>query len=829
MVSELVTFGELLRHHRLAASLSQEALAEQAGLSVRGISDLERGARSHPYPETIRMLADALRLDDAQRAALRSAARRRPRPLPPDVTSGKSAHLPVPLTRLIDRENEVATVSGMLHDERVRLVTLTGPGGVGKTRLALAVADRMNGSFTGGKIFVDLATLQRPASVPTAIASALGIPERGGTPLAESLPRVLGSNRLLVLLDNYEHLIDAAPVVADMLSSGANVKALVTSREALHVRGEHEYIVSPLSLPHRDGGALSGTRATSGAMQLFGERAAEADATFQLTPENAGVIAAICRRLDGLPLAIELAAAWIKLLPPATLLERLEQRLPLLTSGPRDAPARQRTLRNAIAWSFDLLSIEEQAFFSRLSVFTGGWDLVAAERVANRASPDETLALLGSMVDKSLVWRGDTPTGSRFMMLETIREFASSNLSKSPSEEFATQAAHADHFLHLAEEAHAGLVGEEQERWLALLDDEDANVRSALDWTLAQATPAAGLRFTRALWRYWSPRGKLSDGRYWLERALARTDPAETALDARADAHNALGNILGDLGEYASARLHYESALALRRATNDSAGIAGALNNLGIIAFWFANYDEAEALHRESLQIRRTIGDRFGEALSLGNLGDVALARGEFAESRRLHESSMQVRDAIRDATGGAYARYNLGDVARLEGNLPEAEWLLGESLARFEGLGDLQGIAYAEWSLADVASARGDTARAIGYLKNALETRVNIGDQRGAIECLETLAMVAIRHGLDDEGLNLIAAARGKREALSCPLPPSARVELDRLEALARRRCNELDSPGEGRDAGEVAPDILAQRTFGLLQAALASSRSEA
>lgn len=793
--TEHVSFGDLLREHRLAANLSQEALAERSGLSVRGISDLERGARTHPYPETIKMLANALHLGEDELNTLREAARRRSRAALPRSAQGLTAALPAPLTRLIDRETEVARVSDLLHDESVRLVTLTGPGGVGKTRLALAVADELNGTFSGGKIFVDLATLERSASVPTAIASALGVSERGAMPLAESLPRAIGDHRLLVVLDNYEHLLEAAPVVADMLRATANVKALVTSREALHVRGEREFVVSPLSLVRRGEGPGSDALVASGAMQLFVERAVEADARFRLTKENAAAVAGICQRLDGLPLAIELAAAWTKLLPPETLLARLEQRLPLLTGGPRDAPTRQRTLRNAIAWSFDLLLPEEQEFFSRLSVFNGGWDLDAVERVANREKPDTTLMLLGSMVDKSLIWRADTRLGPRFTMLETIREFATERLEQNSAEDFATRLVHAEYFLALAEKAQSGLVGTEQERWLSSLDAEDGNLRAALNWTLQNAAPAAGLRFSRALWRYWSPRGRLSDGRYWLEQALARAGEDGSPADVRADAHNALGNILGDLSEFAEARRHYEAALDLRREIADAAGIAGALNNLGVIAYWFADYEDAARLHRESLALWQSIDDRFGEALSHGNLGDVYMVQGDFGRAREHHMTSLRLRESIHDATRLAYAWYNLGELARLEGNLPEAKRQLAESVSRFESLGDLMGLAYAEMSLADVASAEGQVAQAAELLDRALETRTDMGDRRGVIECLETLAVMAMRAGHDDDGLRLFGAARGQRAVLRCPTPPSLLVEYERAIASARKRLGAFNA----------------------------------
>jgi predicted ATPase/DNA-binding XRE family transcriptional regulator len=787
------TFGELLRQHRLEANLTQEALAERAGLSARGISDLERGARTHPYLETVHQLANALGLAGSERVALAQAARRRRRSVGAGIGRARTAALPVPLTSFVDRQDDIAAIRGLLQDESVRLVTLTGPGGVGKTRLAIVVAEGLNGVFSGGRVFVDLAPLQHSGAVATAIATALGIGEPAG-PLAESVRRYVGERPLLLVLDNYEHLLDAAPVVSDLLHGTAGLKALVTSREPLHVQGEREYLVSPLRLPGASGDEREDVAHPGGAVRLFVERATAVDVDFRLTTENAPTIAAICRRLDGLPLAIELAAARTKLLPPAELLARLGLRLPFLTGGNRDLPERQRTLRDAIAWSYDLLDLDEQGLFRLLGVFAGGFTLEAAEWVSRGFSdpqpptPD-TLDLVASLVDKSLVWRVEGGTGARFAMLETIREYALERLREDEQRERETRRAHGAYFLALAEDARRGLVGPEQESWLARLDAEDGNLRAALNWTLDHGAPEEALRFASALWRYWSPRGRLADGRYWLERALARAGAERAPATTRADAHNALGNLLGDCGEYALARHQYEESLALRRSHGDADGVAGALNNLGLIAMWLGDYDESTRLHRESLEIRKRRQDRFGEALSLSNLGDVKLALREFEAARELQEAALRLRGAIQDSVGSAYTHYNLGEIARLEGDLAEARRELDESLRRFEMLGDLLGIAYAEWSLADVASREGDVVRAADLLERAMETRTEIGDQRGFVECLEALGSISMRAGMAEEGIRLLGAASAARARLSCPSPPSARVELERQLAKARAR----------------------------------------
>jgi len=509
-----------------------------------------------------------------------------------------------------------------------------------------------------------------------------------------------------------------------------------------------------------------------------------------LSPENAPIVAAICRRLDGLPLAIELAAAWSNALPPALLLDRLEKRLLLLMGGSRDLPARQRTMRDAIAWSYDLLASPEQRLFRRLAVFAGGWTLEAAEAVSDGDDEVHILEGLEALARASLVQPVMQPDGEwRFYMLETLREFGLEHLREENDQGLATERAHAGYYHSLAEQAFVGLVGAHQPTWLARLDAEDANVRAALVWSFEHGSTESALRLARALWRYWLARGRLIEGQSWLERALALSGVAEAPLSVRADAHNALGNLLGDSAEYSQARQHYEKALALRRKIADGEGIAGALNNLGIVAAWLGDYDGALALYKESLELRQAQHDSFGMALCLANLGDVLLAQGDFAGAQEYQEEALRLRDLVHDAVGSAYSVYNLGEIARLRGDSAEAARYVTDSLSRFEALADTLGVAYAECSLGDLASQKGDTARAAQLLERALRTRKEIGDKRGVIECLEALAIAAIRLDEDHTGTRLLGAAWAERETLSCPVPPSSRDELDRALAGGRTR----------------------------------------
>jgi predicted ATPase/transcriptional regulator with XRE-family HTH domain/Tfp pilus assembly protein PilF len=824
---ETAFFGDLLRNHRIAANLTQEALAERAGLSARGISDLERGARTHPYRETLSMLVSALGLSGAERATFIQAAKRPGKPSIPTGEGGGPPPLPAPLSRLIGRDRELAALGALLRDDSVRLVTLTGTGGVGKTRLALAAAEEVRDSFAEGAVFVDLAPLRDPNRVPDRMASTLGLNGQKSAPIVEALWRFLEARRMLLLLDNFEHVLAAAPIVSELLQACPGMKGLVTSREPLRLQGEREFAVRTFPLPDPSVETSVDELAASAAVRLFVERATAASSDFALAPEQVTTVAAICRRLDGLPLAVELAAPRVKALPLPALLARLESRLPALASGTRDAPARQRTLRDAIAWSHDLLTPDEQTLFRRLGVFVGGWTLEAADRVSGvggRVSDSvldtpppipDTLDLLASLIDKSLIQPSGNGSEPRFSMLETIREFAGDQLRSNELELTAINEAHARFYRNLAESAHAGLVGPEQAAWLQRLDAEDANLVAALSWTIEHDDPSAGLVFASALWRYWATRGRLAEGRDWLERVLTRPGAGDADPAARADAHNALGNLLGDIGEYRAARQHYGEALALRRSLGDSEGVAGALNNLGLIAAWIGDYEEAMALHGESLELRRALGDTLGEAQSLSNLGDVMTASGDFDPAEAFHQESLRLRDAAQDAAGGAYAHYNLGELARLRGDDERAAHQLQESFRRFDALGDKLGIAYAQWSLGELASRQGDAQRAAAYLADALQTRQEMGDQRGVIECLEAVGVMALRRRSDLEGVRLLAFAYRQRETISCPVPPSTRFEHD--FALARARTQH----------GDGAVDrLLGEPELRTLEQALTSAR---
>ncbi|MCC2628243.1 MAG: putative ATPase [Thermomicrobiales bacterium] len=784
------TFADLLRQLRTTAALSQEELAERAGVSLRGLSDLERSVRRTPHLSTVRLLADALALSPEDREALLAAARPSTAPETTGAPPSPARSLPLPLTSLLGREQDLVELISLLEEHNVRLVTLTGVGGSGKTRLALEVAARLQDAFADGAVFIDLTPLRDAAFVLPTVADALGVRERPGHPLRETLARFLAQKQLLLLLDNCEQVLAAAPEIATLVGTCPHLSVLATSREALRLRGERLFPVSPLPLPASERVDSVDEVARVPAVALFVERATANHPGFVLSAENAPAVAGICRRLDGLPLAIELAAAWSKALPPALLLDRLENRLLLLTGGSRDLPARQRTMRDAIAWSYALLAAPEQRLFRRLAVFAGGWTLEAAEAVSGGDDRVSILEGLQALARASLVQPVAQPDGEwRFYMLETLREFGLEQLRQEDDQGLATEQAHADYYRTLAEQAYVELVGAQQRTWLTRLDAEDANIRAALDWISEHGSADSALRLARSSWRYWSTRGRLIEGRSWLERALALPGIEEAPLSVRADAHNALGNLLGDSAEYTLARQHYEEALALRRQIADSKGIAGALNNLGTVAAWLGDFDGALALYRESLELHQAMHDAFGMALCFANLGDVLLARGDFDGAQEYQAEALRLRELVHDAVGSAYSVYNLGEIARLRGDTAEAARYLTDSLCRFEALGEKLGIAYAECSLGDVASQVGDTAHAARLLERALQTRKAMGDKRGVVECLEALAVAAIRLGEDEAGARLLGATRAEREMLSCPVPPSTQNEHERA-LVAGRIC---------------------------------------
>lgn len=584
------SFGTLLRQYRIAANLTQEELAERAGVSTRGISDLERGARGVPRKDTLELLLAALDLAPTDRAALVKASRRSPVE-PRRSGEGSFRALPVPPTPLVGRESDITALGALVADPNVRLITLIGPGGTGKTRLALAVTELSGALFPDGLYIVPLAPIRDPGLVGSAIAQQIGVREETGRTLSVQLTAQLAGKRALLVLDNFEHLLAAAPLVADQLAATPSVKVLATSREPLHLRGEREFAVQPLALPHFQQLPDPDDLARYAAVRLFVARAQDVKSGFALTHENAAAVVEICHRLDGLPHALELAAARIKILSPTALQARLDHRLQLLTGGAQDLPDRQRTLRNTIAWSFDLLSGEEQALFRRLAVFVGGFTLVAAATIAGVDEVD-VLEPLASLIDKNLLRQEATDDSDpRFAMLETVAEFGREQLEIDEGSR-QVQATHAAYFAAFVDALRPRIDGPEQVNVIAQLAADQDNIRAALSWAIAQQDATTALRLTANLWKFWLVRGLFREGRHWLERSLALPGvvPPATKIDALYGA----GSFARLQGDYDRAMAHGEAGLVLARSSHDALHAARSFYLLGRTAQDQGDLDRAE-------------------------------------------------------------------------------------------------------------------------------------------------------------------------------------------------------------------------------------------
>jgi len=709
-----------------------------------------------------------------------------------DGSEPNLASLPKPVTTLIGRQPEIETLKALLLRPDARLVTLVGPGGVGKTRLSLEVAAGLADKSDQSIYWVNLAAIHDPILVVSAIAKVLDVRERGSVTLLDSLKGYLRDKRVLLVLDNFEQVLEAGNLLSELLSAAPGLKALVTSRAALRLQGEREFPVPPLQVPAANTSESVDRITESNAVRLFIERAQAARPNFQLTQENAAVIGEIVRKLDGLPLAIELSAARLKLLPPKQILERLDNRLQLLTGGARDLPVRQQTMRNVIEWSDDLLNESQRTLFYRLGVFVGGFTLDAAEAVCNPGGKLDVLEGVAALLDNSLVQQQNSIVDQpRFSMLETIREYALERLVQC-GEDNQIRQNHGETFSELASQADPKLFSEQGEYWLDRLEMDYGNFRSAWEWTqTSQEFYPLGWKIVFGLTWFWYRRSYLNEGRQWYQKAVKQSQTlGKSAL--RGHLLTSAGLVAMWQSDFQRAGEYMDEGLQILRAGGDPADLARALFASGVLAVNQGESDRAQALLSEVFPIFQDIGQEWFQAITLLHLGNIALFQGELETAREYMQRSLTLGKRLGDRWLSASAINNFGEFARYQGNHDQAQGYYQESRDYFLSIKSFPDVARADHSLAWVAYAGGDYAQAGALFLRALELHQQLGIERGAAECLQGLSAVLGAQGQPEDAISLLSTARARFEALEAGIWPADNADFQRALKKVRSELDE-------------------------------------
>lgn len=745
---------------------------ERCRKALRVESDAE------PGPETVklyRQIASGCFPHPAQTGTQENATTRRPGGRYTNLTL---TNLPQRVTSFIGREQEIAEVKRLLSTSR--LLTLTGTGGMGKTRLALRVASESVGTFADGVWLVELASLTDERLVPRALALVLGVREEPGRTLTSALGDYLRARHMLLVLDNGEHLVEAcAALVEQLLSVSPKLHILVTSRERLNVPGEAVWQVAALSLPDSGQAVTVEDAASFEAVRLFLSRAALSNPRWSLTQRNVAAVARLCRKLDGIPLALEFAAARVRVLTVEQILAKLHDRFHLLSSGGRSSIPRHQTLGTTMDWSYSLLRDEERALLRRVSIFGGGWTLEAAEAVCagGTVEKDDILDLLSHLIDKSLVTADQHGDEARYSLLETVRQYGVERLRES-GEESALLERHFEWLLRLAERADAEFSRPEQGLWFRRLEAEVDNLRAALRWSIEEALDAdRGLRLCGVLWRFWQAYGHIGEGRAWLDAALSLDRAAPASLRARA-LHGASA-LTSAAGDFERAQRLLEQGLALRRALADDHGTAHTLQRLGIMAYYVGDYQRAAMLEEESLTLCRKLDDQRGVGRAVDSFGIIAMDQGDYEQAAARFAESLTIHRRFDHKAGLMGTLNNLGETARHLGQLDRAEKLLKESLLIAEELGDKGWVARSMHILGKIALSRGNHQLASSFFERALRILHEIGDVV-AVHALEGFACLAAVRGEAGRAFCLAEAASAQREAMKMKRPAPEQLDME-------------------------------------------------